>query len=524
MNPVRHPLAIQARPVFHSSPEQHRRKASGGPQLAALPAGPIGANLHRVDLIHASVLGQGNLVLRWSTAEDRAGCIMVSCLALQEQEGKESEKAVRFLEPYTNDAYHAGSSTNWAICVDTSPPEPSEIPTPTGGGSDSYVDNMRMAADSAPERVVALVYLLPGEFAFEGDTVRVPVGKAQVVACKAAYRGRRLGGENIMDALFGMVNARAHATGCALMVTSGIPGYYRTQGYEYGLNMGRGLSTHLSGLSPPPTDAPPSPYTLRRATLDDLPALERLVHAPRSKAEIFIGTQSKDAASLIAQLRYVLGDRLPAYAPPAFPVDPYFILEKRDTDTPDAPPGIVAGRRVAENASAVVQALVRPLASAIGVLPTADGSPNKLVSLRWFLPDAHPLHQWLLAHELAVPPVGSSQYEFYSAWWTAIPSLVRFLEALTPVLNARLAASAHLFGANYTTELQIMAPPRDGRGRRPTHRKRHGVCQACDYEAEYPAEPQPPARRAGAACDGPATVPLVDILFPKRSVWSGWYL
>jgi hypothetical protein len=90
--------------------------------------------------------------------------------------------------------------------------------------SNSYAEKIRSAADSAPERVVAIVYFLPAEFAFDGDTVRVPVGQARIVACKSAYR-QRSGEENIIKALFEMVNARAHAFDCAFMVTAGIVGY-----------------------------------------------------------------------------------------------------------------------------------------------------------------------------------------------------------------------------------------------------------------------------------------------------------
>lgn len=79
---------------------------------------------------------------------------------------------------------------------------------------------MRMAAQNAPERVVALVYLLPTEFAFDSDAVRVPVGRTRIVACQRAHRG-----ETVLKALFEMVNARAAATGCAFMLASGAPGY-----------------------------------------------------------------------------------------------------------------------------------------------------------------------------------------------------------------------------------------------------------------------------------------------------------
>ncbi|KAJ7438192.1 hypothetical protein B0H11DRAFT_592678 [Mycena galericulata] len=103
-------------------------------------------------------------------------------------------------------------------------------------------DRYRMSTPCARRRIPLLsaswlVYFLPAEFAFDGDAVRVPVGKARIVACKTAYC-QRSGGENIMKALFEMLDARAASLGCAFMVTAGIPGYYRTHGYEYAINMG----------------------------------------------------------------------------------------------------------------------------------------------------------------------------------------------------------------------------------------------------------------------------------------------
>ncbi|KAF7341104.1 hypothetical protein MVEN_01844600 [Mycena venus] len=496
-------------------------------------------------------IGSGNLVLRWSTAEDKAGCIMLSCLSVMEQEGKESEWAVRFLEPYTDDAFHAGSSTNWAICIDTSP-----IETPPKTGSDSYTDKMRLAAESAPERVVAAVYFLPSQFTFDGDAVRVPVGKAHILACKAVYRGRG-GAENIMNALFEMVNARAHATGCAFMAMAGIPAYYRAHGYEYALNMGRGLVTHVSALNPSSSPASaPSLFSLRPATLDDLPALERFVLAPRTKAEIFTG--AKDSATLTAQLRYLLGDRPPAYTSPAYPVDPFFVLEKRDV--PDASPRVVAAAGIrlskpgaptavvhpllwdgVEDAFAVAQAIVRPLVSAVGALPPADGSPNKLVSLRWTLPDAHPLYRWLVAHELAIPTPESSRYDLMHVWWVGIHSLPRFLESLAPVFNARLAGSSQIFGANYAATLHIAAPRAMGGG--VVLRIANGSVSVAPANAQQDPKPNLTLPRGALVqlmmgyagwrelkalypdvAIEPAVVPLVDVLFPKRSFWSALYI
>ena len=51
-----------------------------------------------------------SLKLRWSTSADRAGCILLSCLAPGIPEGQESEFALRYFTPYTYDAFYAGSS------------------------------------------------------------------------------------------------------------------------------------------------------------------------------------------------------------------------------------------------------------------------------------------------------------------------------------------------------------------------------------------------------------------------------
>jgi hypothetical protein len=62
------------------------------------------------DPSYRRALGTGELVLRWSTEKDKAGCIMLTCLAGKQQEGEEAEWAVRYFEPYTDDAFHMGSS------------------------------------------------------------------------------------------------------------------------------------------------------------------------------------------------------------------------------------------------------------------------------------------------------------------------------------------------------------------------------------------------------------------------------
>ncbi|KAJ6586344.1 hypothetical protein DFH09DRAFT_255372 [Mycena vulgaris] len=495
------------------------------------------------DPAYRRTLGDGGLVLRWSTPEDKEGCVLLACLAAGQEEGQESGFGVRYFEPYTDEAFYADCSTNWALCVDTTP---TEI---TATSTESYAESVRAAAASAQERVVALVYFLPAEFAFDGDAARVAVGKAQIVACKAAYRQRN--DENIMKALFDMVNARVQSTNCAFMITSGIPGYYRHHGYEYAIDIGCGLVTHTSLLGSAGLTLLSS-FSLRPATLNDLPALERLVYAPRATSELFTGSPP---AMLQAQLRWLLGNRPAAYGAAAFyPVHPFFVLEK--CDTPEAPPRVVAAAGLintpsvnaphpvatvhpllwdgVENASAVAKALALELVRALDAILADGGAPSSLARLGWMLADAHPLRRWLLAEELAVQPSAPSRYES-TTWWVAIPSVLDFLTALTAVFNARLAHATHILGANYATTLHIaggvvlhiadgavsVAPADSGAHTKPNVSLPH--CALVQLLMGYARWDELKRLFPDVAVE-PAAVPLVEVLFPKRSVGSTMYL
>ncbi|KAJ7649024.1 hypothetical protein DFH06DRAFT_1208800 [Mycena polygramma] len=483
------------------------------------------------DASYRRKLGETGLVLRWSTAADKAGCILVSCLAWGQQEGEEDDLGARYIEPYMDDAFYSGSSENWAVCVDTSPTEIKAARS----DSETYVDQIRAEAESAPERIVALVYFLPQEISFDGDAVCLPTGKAHIVACKAAYR-QRGDGENIVKALFDMVNARALATGRTLMTVAGIPAYYRTHGYEYALNVGHGLATHVSSLRPP-VSADPSPFLLRLATLADLPCLERLVTAPRPTADIFVGVS---APTLHAQLRWILGDRPASCAVPTYPVNPFFVLEKRENSHIVAAAGLLNRGTASvtvhpllwdgvENASAVTVTLVRQLIETLDA--QSEDFSTRLTTIRWVIADAHPLRRWLLAHELAVPAPPSSRYDYLSVWWAAIPSFPAFLAALAPALTARVARAVHVLGQNYEAAVHIAAPRAFGggvllrvangnvsvsapsSGSKPTLSLPHGAL--IQLLLGYRSWEELKAAFPDVSVE-PALVPLVEVLFPRR--------
>ncbi|KAJ7080069.1 hypothetical protein C8R43DRAFT_965755, partial [Mycena crocata] len=229
----------------------------------------------------------------------------------------------------------------------------------------------------------------------------------------------------------------------------------RTQNYEFAINMGRGLLTHIS--------------TLRHRVLSALP--------PTSN-------------------------------------HPFFVLEKRDTA--DGPPRIVAGAGLYNYNASQPTALWR--------WPSRVGSSllSRLATIRWILPGAHPPYRWFLAHELAVPVPETSRYD--QTLWVVIPSLPPFLTALPPALNARLARAAHVLGANYTGTLHIGTSRAYGGGA--VLRVVGGSGAGCagagtdtlmQLMMGYAGWRDLKATTPDVGVE-PAAVPLVDVLFPKRSV------
>jgi hypothetical protein len=127
----------------------------------------------------------------------------------------------------------------------------------------------------------------------------------------------------------------------------------RIHGYEYAVDIGGDLVTHTSALRAPGT-TDPSPFSIRRATLADIPTLEQLVCVPRARAEIFVPIS---ATALPSRLRWLLGDRPPAFLGPSYPSSTFFLLEKRETA--EAPPRVVAAVGVVDNATAAAAGLLQ---------------------------------------------------------------------------------------------------------------------------------------------------------------------
>lgn len=113
--------------------------------------------------------------------------------------------------------------------------------------------------------VVSALCLIPWRWRY--GCTEVSVGEMGVVATAPDYRRRGLVRRQV-----DFFKARLAERGCVLSIIQGIPFYYRQFGYDYALPLEGGWRVELHQIPA----APETGHSLRRATLDDLPALEQL--------------------------------------------------------------------------------------------------------------------------------------------------------------------------------------------------------------------------------------------------------
>ncbi|KAF9288487.1 hypothetical protein BGZ68_000192 [Mortierella alpina] len=94
-------------------------------------------------------------------------------------------------------------------------------------------------------------------------------GHPELIATKTEYRGRGL----VRKLLFEMVHPESEARGDALQLIHGLPHFYRQFGYEYAVcSFNPGTIRDIESI-PALADGKTEPFTLRKATMDDIPYL-----------------------------------------------------------------------------------------------------------------------------------------------------------------------------------------------------------------------------------------------------------
>ncbi|MCB0116652.1 MAG: GNAT family N-acetyltransferase [Caldilineaceae bacterium] len=207
-------------------------------------------------LAEASYVGDlGNgLVRRWSTqAGDAAEVGYLMATVFRDKEDAE-------LRPSEIDAARIFLSGNFPFA---------------GPGDFAVIED----TTRSEHRIVACTCYFRHEWSYAG--IRFGVGRPEEVATHPEYRNRGL-----VRALFEMVHARSAANGDMAQAITGIEYFYRQFGYEYVLDLGGFRTVQLTAI-PSLKDGESEPFTLRAATVADVPLLETLYNRRRQNSLVW---------------------------------------------------------------------------------------------------------------------------------------------------------------------------------------------------------------------------------------------
>ncbi|NJL93336.1 MAG: GNAT family N-acetyltransferase [Anaerolineae bacterium] len=274
------------------------------------------------------------------------------------------------------------------------------------------------------ERIVSALLLIPQSWRYE--TLDIPTGRVELVATHRDYRRRGL-----VRALFEAVHARSATLGHQLQAITGISHYYRQFGYAMSVPLGAGASVPFEAVAPRKPDQP-AQFTLRQATLDDLPALQAFYAHYAAQCRLSVRRDDD-------YWRYILGGRTLETPPAAH----YLLI----VDAEGQAVGYVAvnhllfdSRRlscheycVGERASylATFDDVVRGLADFAHDHQPEAQRPYYVA----FDGGVHPTVK-LLCRKTATGRVLPTY-----AWYLRLADLPNFMLALKPILEARLANS-----------------------------------------------------------------------------------
>ena len=350
----------------------------------------------------------GGLVLRWSTAADTEPLNAMYAEAFRrEKDAPQLPTAGRWVRDMTSGRHPLIGPGDFALVEDTD-----------------------------RGRVVSATCLMNQVWEYEG--VALPVGRPEIVATEWEYRERGL-----VRAIFELIHARSAARGHLALGITGIPYYYRQFGYEYALDLDGHRFLPFAAIAKL-KDGEPEPYTLRAATLDDLPQVMALYDRERARGPV--STRLDEA-----YWRWIMAEQDPEGAEGW--------LTQLIVDAAGRSVGyLLRARRRWGDSVRVLAMWVEPDVPLVRVLPSAlralrDQAETMPTFMRPDTPPAskiafglerdHPVYEALGAQASVDPPY---------AWYVRVPDLPALLRRVAPALDRRLAGSP---AAGYTGELRI---------------------------------------------------------------------
>ncbi|KAG0287185.1 hypothetical protein BGZ98_004772, partial [Dissophora globulifera] len=304
-------------------------------------------------------------------------------------------------------------------------------------------------------------------------SVNVYFGKPEFIVTDPEYRNRGLVGRLLRE----MLHPESEARGDAFQVIAGLYHYYRRFGYEYGLTLRPSAKIEDTNVVQPLAKGKSEPYTLRKATLDDLPFLKsmstlEMLHTSAQVGtryseeywrytvhDIFEDKQSRydgdrdtriivDAASgkdvgctvvvctsRVPELELMaLDESQAAYVDVVEPVLRQLFDIAKANQVLRAEEKARAVKEVTATANDAAAEAATNTQSTVAV--TSESSSDKL-SFSVFLDEKHPLRQ-LLGAKVKSPAATDNGFRIY----TRIKSYPIFIKIVAPELEKRLANSA----------------------------------------------------------------------------------
>ncbi len=296
-------------------------------------------------------------------------------------------------------------------------------------------DGFALVENSATGEIVAATCLIAQAWDYAG--VYIPVGRPEIVGSLPEYRRRGLVRE-----VFRLIHARSAMLGHLAQGITGIPYYYRQFGYEYALDFDGRRYIAVSDL-PALKAGESEPYSLRDATLDDIPQLMELYARQVKTVGALVSTVVDEA-----HWRWVIDHEHGMNEASQQNWHSLMVLDTREPQGKPAGALFVNDVRVNERVpvwGAVVAPGVSLVAAAASILrgmrtygermPQSKPDLAPVSRIMLALGRSHPLYDAL---ENVVP---MTALEPPYAWYVRVPDLPGFVRRIAPILEQRLADS-----------------------------------------------------------------------------------
>lgn len=293
-----------------------------------------------------------------------------------------------------------------------------------------------LVEDTRSGAIVACACLLGYTCRYEG--IPFGFGRPEAVATLPDYRRRGL-----IRSIFELLHARSTERGHLVQGITGIPNFYRQFGYEYALLLDEGFTVYFPAI-PALKSGAAEPYSLREATLDDIPLLCGLWERVHASAAVWNDIEADYWRWAMAGMDPEARERWRVY----------LIVDS-------------AGRKVGALIHLPWRWGTEMRVSALSVeagVPLVRAVPSVLRGLRALADTSRPMRPEVpevtainfqcsdpaLRGAMGDTPFVELAYKY--AWYVRVADLPRFLRHIAPVLERRLEQSAH---AGYTGELTL---------------------------------------------------------------------